>query len=255
MLKRKTDEKLENDFPKIYSILPYTSQPLAIGIVGSTAYGLSTNNSDTDYLSIHYTQTKNVLKPNPAAYIDTKICTEPDIASHEIGKYIHLYKNCNPTIIEMLWLENYIYQHPLFEGLKQLRHTTLSAKKIKTSYVGYAKAQFKKFVARKEQGKDGFESTLKKRTNKHARHCIRLLLQGQQLLETGILPINMTDRADYIREKVSLFNEDFSLFQEWLNDKIAYVDNIVSPHFGSFSNELLDDWLVDFRLKILEEDK
>ena len=66
-----------------------------------------------------------------------------DFVLYELQKYLALLRNANPNIQEMLWLDEYIYVHPLASLLIDNRAKFLT-KKVKASYIGYANAQLRK---------------------------------------------------------------------------------------------------------------
>lgn len=161
------------------------------GVVGSTAYGLATPESDVDRLGVFVKPTSKILSFSPGD--DSVVSHDPDRTHHEIGKYLSLALKGNPTILELMWLPEYTRVTTLGECLRGLRHKVLSEKPIRNAYGGYAYQQITRLQRREAEGKDGFSSDTKKRKAKHARHCFRLLLQGRELLETGDVRIRLTD--------------------------------------------------------------
>lgn len=198
-----------------------TERIILQGVVGSTAYGLAREGSDLDQLGVFVARTRDILSLNPPA--ESVVQTKPDITLHEVGKYIRLALKCNPTILELLWLEDYFVQDYLGNLLREKRHIFLSDKCVRAAYGGYALQQALKLKAR---GQD-------KRTPKHARHCFRLLRQGRQLLEAGQLSIKVDDPEFYwqfdkasVDEIVALFQAEDALFQaaeSCLPDKPDYT--------------------------------
>jgi predicted nucleotidyltransferase len=162
------------------------------GVTGSTAYGLATENSDVDVKGIYLLPTKEVLslKFNPEK--TTKDHVDPDWVYHEVGKFMKLAASGNPTITELLYLEEYTQLNEVGSLLIDYRDAFLSTKNISNAYRGYAFAQAKKLSSRQKEGLDGYDSALKNRFAKHTRHCFRLLLQARQLLETGTLHVRVT---------------------------------------------------------------
>lgn len=161
------------------------------GVVGSTAYGLATAESDVDQLGVFVKPTSRILSFSPGD--DSVVERGPDRTLHEIGKYASLALKGNPTILELMWLPEYTVTTTLGESLRRLRYKFLSEKPIRNAYGGYAYQQIARLQRREAEGKDGFSSDTRKRKAKHARHCFRLLLQGRELLETGNVRIKLTD--------------------------------------------------------------
>lgn len=166
--------------------------PLVVGVVGSTAYGLDTENSDIDWLGFYAAPTREILGLGVEKVVDKTIVTkDPDQQMHEVGKYIKLALQGNPTILELMWLPEYETAHYVARELLIGREKFLS-KQIAKRYGGYVLQQVKRLESRNAEGKEGFDSDLKKRTAKHARHCYRLLLQGAELLKHGEMHVKLS---------------------------------------------------------------
>jgi predicted nucleotidyltransferase len=162
---------------------------LLAGIVGSTAYGLTTPESDTDRLGVYAVPTDALFAVTAPA--DTITMNEPgDAAFHEAAKYARLALSVNPTVTELLWLPSYEIVSPLGQELINLRTAFLSADRVRNAYLGYATAQFKRLTQRQ----DGtFSSDTRNRSRKHARHMARLVNQGHALYTTGQLTVQVPD--------------------------------------------------------------
>lgn len=165
------------------------------GVVGSTAYGLATPESDIDTLGLFASPTRQLLGLRPPA--ETVTSHDPDACWHEAGKFVRLALNVNPTVYEVLWLPRYTAMTALGAELVDIRGAFLSAGRVKDSYLGYARSQFKRLTERN----DGtFGSDTRNRAEKHARHMARLIRQGKQLYTTGDLTVNVGDDADWFHE-------------------------------------------------------
>lgn len=163
------------------------------GVTGSHAYGLDTETSDYDRGGIFVAPTESILSiRKPTESIHT---TDPDSTTHEIEKYMRLAMGGNPTVLEYLWLDDYEILDHWGARLVTIRKSFLS-NKIRASYGGYAYAQSVKLMQRNAEGKEGFSSAVKNRYAKHARHCFRLLDQGQQLLTTATLNVKVCNRDE-----------------------------------------------------------
>lgn len=163
---------------------------LLSGIVGSTAYGLAREGSDTDRLGIYAEDTQDFhgLYRVKESYVQTK----PDVTLHEAGKWCRLALGGNPTVMELVWLPDDLYEvrTPLGEGLIDIRQAFLSAPRVRDAYLGYATQQFRKLESRAD---NTFGPDLAHRTTKHARHMYRLLVQGLELYQTGNLAIRLSE--------------------------------------------------------------
>ncbi|MCQ4040799.1 DNA polymerase beta superfamily protein [Streptantibioticus rubrisoli] len=159
---------------------------LLSGTVGSTAYGLAHEGSDIDRLGVFAAPTvafHGLRRP-----AESHVTTRPDRTLHEAAKYCRLALSGNPTVTELIWLPDELYEvrTALGDELIGIRRAFLSAGAVRDSYLGYAAQQFRKLRAR--AGAQG-----RKRSEKHARHLVRLLEQGAELHRTGHLTIRLAD--------------------------------------------------------------
>lgn len=157
---------------------------LLSGVVGSTAYGLAHDASDVDRLGVFAAPTvafHGLHRPD-----ESYVTTHPDATFHEAAKWLRLALGGNPTVTELVWLNEYETRTPLGEELIGIRSSLLSAKRVRDAYLGYATQQFRKLEAR---GDGSFSADTRKRTAKHARHLWRLLFQGSELHQTGHLVV------------------------------------------------------------------
>lgn len=203
------------------------------GTVGSTAYGLAREGSDIDRLGIFAYRTMDVLRLDYSGDMETVVRHEPDVTVHEVAKYLRLALKCNPTIMELMWLPDHLYETrtEVGEWIIHLRSAVLSENAVRGAYGGYAKQQVERLKRRHEEGKIGFAADLQHRTAKHARHCFRLLNQGRELLETGVLPIQVQDPEKYfafdgasVEEIVERFAREDEVFRNATSVLPAHPD-------------------------------
>lgn len=173
-------------------VYPLDLDIILAGTVGSVAYGLNTKNSDTDIKGIYLLPTSKILEIGFNQDKTTKDHTDPDWSYVEVGKFMKLAMSGNPTVTELLYLDEYTHITPIGQMLIDNRDAFLSTKAVMNAYRGYAFAQAKKLNNRTDQGMDGYDSGLKNRFAKHTRHMWRLLEQCEQLLTTGTLTVRLT---------------------------------------------------------------
>lgn len=161
---------------------------LLSGIVGSTAYGLDREGSDVDRLGVFAAPTSKLLGLDRVE--DSVVTKNPDITLHEAGKWCRLALAGNPTVMELVWLPDELYEvrTPLGDELIGIRSAFLSAPRVRDAYLGYATQQFKRLS---ERGDGTFSPDLRNRTEKHARHLWRLCAQGLSLYNTGHLGLKV----------------------------------------------------------------
>lgn len=192
------------------------------GIVGSTAYGLATPESDIDTLGVYQAPTIDLL--GLSAPKESIVTTSPDRTLHELGKFVRLCLANNPTVMELLWLDEYRILTPSGRLLIDVRHAFLSATKIRNAYGGYARQQYERLL-RRDDG--SFSSDLRKRTEKHARHCMRLILQGTHLLAEGELRVRLTsEEVQMCREAGLSAASDLVEFGKMVDVAMAEFDAI-----------------------------
>lgn len=175
---------------------------LLSGVVGSTAYGLATGSSDVDRLSVVAWPTDawwGIAAPTDegwygaAARRESVQSTGPDSTTHEVGKFLRLVVRGNPSATELLWLPAYDVLHPFGAELLEMRDLLVGRQAVRRAYGGYAVDQARKLSSgRAHGGAGGFGDVPVSRTEKHARHVGRLVLQARVLLETGVLPIDVS---------------------------------------------------------------
>lgn len=195
------------------------------GIVGSTAYGLDTVTSDIDYAGIFIYPTPFLLHLNSYKetytmqdFTENKL--ENDFVYHEVKKFMQLASKGNPSVIELLFLNDYTKLKQEGKLLIEFKEEFLN-NNIKNAYGGYAYQQAKKLERRQEEGREGYNPKVKNRFAKHTRHCFRLMDQGTQLLTTGTLNIKVQDPAKYFylgslppEEIIKIFKEEYQKYCE-----------------------------------------
>ncbi len=159
------------------------------GVVGSRAYGLSTPESDVDRLGFFVTPTDLLLGLHRPA--ETQVRTTPDVTLHEVGKAVRLLLGANPTVTELLWLDEHEVSTCYGEDLVGLRTSFLSARTVRNAYFGYASQQLRRLAGVEDVAAGAA------RIEKHARHLRRLLEQGMQLWRRGELSVRVEDPQAY----------------------------------------------------------
>lgn len=220
------------------------------GLVGSTAYGLDNESSDKDYLGIYAEPTIKFhgldLPINKKA---TQITKNPDTAMHEVLKFVSLCLKSNPTCNELLWLpaDCYVAVSALGEELCRIRKSFFSKKLVYNAYLGYGYQQFKDL----ENRGGTFGPDLANRTEKHARHLLRLCDQGVELWETGNVTVRVKDPARYIEFGKFIANSDPELALSSARTQLALAEMRMDdsktwlPDVPDF--ELANDWLLRVR--------
>lgn len=187
------------------------------GIVGSTAYGLDREGSDIDRMGIFVAPTLDVAGLDWSSPMESRVTTKPDLTQHEVGKFLRLALKCNPSILELLYLPDYEVLTSEGEMLILWRNALLSEHGVRNAYGGYARQQAYRLA---DRGDGSFSSNTRGRTIKHARHTLRLLRQGRELLGTGKLQVRVPDPEDYWAfdtmspdEMIEIYNREDDFFR------------------------------------------
>jgi uncharacterized protein len=154
-------------------------------VVGSRAYGLDHDDSDTDRRGIYLAPAdlQWSLFGAPEQFEDnaTQSCY------WELQKFLIMALKANPNILECLYSPQVEKVTPLGEELLALRQGFLSQMIFQT-FNGYALSQFKKI-----------EQDLRNHGEvrwKHAMHLLRLLLTGAAALREGRVPVRVEAHRD-----------------------------------------------------------
>ncbi|WP_179377838.1 DNA polymerase beta superfamily protein [Rhodococcus sp. ACS1] len=226
----------ETNLPEVR--VDFADNTLLAGIVGSTAYGLATPESDIDRLAIHATETNRLftIQSTPP---ETLTGHDPDWASHDLRKACSLMFGGNPTVLEILWLDAYEVKNHFGEELIGIRDTFLSRSRVRDAYLGYATQQLKRL---EERGR--FQGSLDTRRPKHARHLLRLLEQGVHLYETGELRLRV-ENPQLLREAAEAIaandEKGVALAHDLLKQAEEIMDNTISPLPVAFNTAPAED--------------
>lgn len=152
-------------------------------VVGSRAYGLQQEGSDTDRRGFYL----------PPANLHWSLYGVPEQLENkeseecywEIQKFLNMALKANPNVLECLYSPLVEFAGPLAEELLAIREGFLS-RLIYQTYNGYVLSQFKKLEQdRRNRGEI---------RTKHAMHLIRLLLSGITVLKEGVLPVKVEEQ-------------------------------------------------------------
>jgi predicted nucleotidyltransferase len=123
------------------------SNTIFYGVLGSRAYGLHNENSDYDYRGVCIAPKEYNFGLLNFEQQDSK---DPDNTVFDIKKFFKLALECNPNIIEYLFLEdeNVITTSDRWERIVEQRNIFMS-KRAKHRYLGYAFSQLKRVKSHK----------------------------------------------------------------------------------------------------------
>ena len=206
-------------------------------VVGSRAFGLATDESDTDTRGVY-------VAPTTAFWSLTKPPThvegpEPEWFSWEVERFCELALKANPNLLEMLHSPIVVRQTPLGEELLELRTAFLSQLAYQT-YSGYVLSQFRKI-----------ETDLRRVGSpkwKHVMHLLRLLLSAQELLQYGRLMVDVGRHRERLLA-VRRGEWTWEQVERWRLDLHQQIDDALdrSPLPAVPEVDRVDDWLRSVR--------
>jgi uncharacterized protein len=158
-------------------------------IVGSRAFGLATEESDTDRRGIYL----------PPAELHWSLYGVPEQLENdenqeaywELQKFLIMALKANPNVLECLYTPLVEYATPLAHELLAMRSVFLS-RMVYQTYNGYVMSQFKRMQADiRNHGEVKW---------KHVMHLIRLLLAGVHALRHGEICVDVGQHRNALNE-------------------------------------------------------
>ena len=154
-------------------------------VVGSRAYGLEREGSDTDRRGVYL----------PPADLHWSLAGAPPQLQNEatqevyweLQKFITLALKANPNVLECLYTPLVETATPLGEELLAMRGCFLS-RLVHQTYTHYVAAQFRRM-----------QSALRSRGHvkwRHAMHLLRLLVSGITVLKDGVVAVDVSEHRE-----------------------------------------------------------
>lgn len=208
-------------------------------VVGSNAFGLATEDSDTDIRGVYVAPTAlfwSLVKP--PMHVDGP---EPERVSWEVERFCELALKANPNVLEVLWSPLVQVQTQLGEELVGIRDAFLSQLVYQT-FSGYVLSQFKRIEADlRQHGQPRW---------KHVMHLLRLLLSARSLLREGTLKLDVgVDRDRLLAVKRGEL--DWQQVEQWRLALHKELDEALNatPLPPSPDVALVDEWLRTVRAR------
>jgi len=185
------ERDLQNELEQFILSHKFPGRVLFARVWGSYSHHTNMPESDVDYQLVYVAPTKEMLSlKKPPDTMDGK---KPDFQAHELGKFCSLLLKGNPSIVEMLFTNEYRMCGRGWDTLLTERKRFLSKATVK-QYLGYAQGQLRRL----EEGVSLHTKTGEYNT-KWAYHLIRLLLDAQRIVN-GNLPgvVKVGDELDLL---------------------------------------------------------
>ena len=160
-------------------------------VTGSRAYGLDHALSDTDTMGIFLAPTVEIAGLYWGSQNESWSDAGPDgddNTLHEVGKFLRLVLKSNPTMLELLFMNEYTTLDEVGQGMIDIRSKMLYTKAVHGAYLGYATAQKERVLREYPDHKA-----------KMVRHCLRIAEQGIDLLSTGEFNVRVDDPERFFR--------------------------------------------------------
>lgn len=210
---------------------------ILMAVVGSKAYGMDHAKSDTDTLGVFVPPTTKIAGLDWHSSKETTTNAGPsgdDSTSHEVGKFCRLALKGNPTVLELLFVGDYMELTEEGSQLLSIREDFLSYSTVRGAYYGYAKSQLDRL--QREANSDKFKP-------KMARHALRLARQGNELLSTGAITVRVADPQEYF----DLTDLPFEDMLDKIDKEVSQILTIPSVLRGVPRRQAVSDFLDDVR--------
>ncbi len=156
-------------------------------VIGSRAYGLDDDQSDTDYRGIFLPPAE--LHWSLYGVPEQLECYETQEHYWELQRFLVLALKANPNVLECLYTPLVEKTTPLADELLNMRSLFLS-RLVYQTYNGYVMSQFKKMQSDlRNQGQLKW---------KHVMHLIRLLISGISVLRHGFVPVQVEEHREQL---------------------------------------------------------
>lgn len=187
-------------------------------VTGSHAYGLNHSTSDIDKMSIFQAPTVEVAGLQWSARDESWSDAGPtgdDNTGHELGKYLRLVLKSNPTLIELLFMNDYEILDETGKRLVDLRDKVLYTDGVRNAYYGYAKAQVERVKREYPNHKP-----------KMARHAVRITYQGLELLTKGTTNVKVPN-PDWYFQFTELPFESMARIMDNYVDRLGNAESVL----------------------------
>lgn len=198
--------------------LPKNINIALLGLQGSRALGIENPNCDWDYRGVYIAKNKELLsfdKPKEQyEYVDKEL----DYVIYEAKKFLRLAMQCNPSILQLLFLSSFEIETEIGKIIVANRKIFLSNIAKKT-YAGYAMSQILPL-------KKSDAIIINEKLAKSIRHCFRLFEQGRELLETGKITVRLKNPERFFEISKMKKEKILELFEQE-NEKFMKIKTIL----------------------------
>ena len=218
-------------------------------IAGSHLYGLNTAASDMDIRGIYMDRMEDILDIAGRQHQEMSDDTQ-DEKYYSLGKFLKLASECNPNIIELLWLpeDAILKKSPVYDELVSHRDWFMS-KRARHTFSGYAYAQIQRAKGLNKKG-----NSVSKYVSDDGILAARMLLSQPADGTTMAMPseinrqvLERTYGGDFVKfldkEKVEYSQEYFDKFAK---PPVAKMGALLMTHLHDGLRAMLPPSFMDF---------
>ncbi|WP_328807748.1 nucleotidyltransferase domain-containing protein [Nonomuraea antri] len=203
-------------------------------VVGSRAYGLETETSDTDRRGVFVAPTADFWRlDKPPTHRDGPL---PEQFSWEVERFCRFALEANPTVLECLWSPLVEVITPSGKRLRELRGAFLSRRAHQT-FTRYADTQFRRIDPAAPNWKQ-------------AMHMVRLLLSGLHLARHGEPLVQMGEHRERLLS-IKRGEVPWAQVDAWRRELSAEVAAVQAAGPGPLpeaaDRDSVEEFLVDVR--------
>ncbi len=213
-------------------------------LCGSRAYGLEDSDSDWDYHIVFATPTRELLSVTPNTKATLWSEGETDTTGWEVGHFLKLALNCNPTVLETFVAPTHESSY-WGEELRRLFPFVLSKRRVYEAFMGYARNQRKKMFEL-EGSTQAYDRELK-----FSVAYTRGLIQGTELLKKGYYDVKL---GTVDRDFLSLIKQGQVSKGEIIDQAVRLEKDLVAAYLTSTLKEEPDITQVNKVLLALRRD-
>jgi predicted nucleotidyltransferase len=219
---------------------------ILLAYAGSTSYGTTTEDSDTDFRGIAIPPFRYYYGLENFEAYHSPEGAETDTVVYSLQKYANLALQNNPNVLEILFTDPSHFKIVTGYGqeLINIRHQFLSKQFFQRTN-GYARAQYHEMIQNggKPNHGQGNPKRMAQREKygfdlKAASHLIRLVSEGIEVLETGNLTVLRPERELLVDIKTGKykFEEVMEMYQELDARLLVAYEKSELPEKPNFHN-------------------
>ena len=227
---------------------------------GSHLYGLNTPSSDMDIRGIYLESVEDALDVN-GRQNGERSDEKQDEKYYSLGKFLKLAAECNPNIIEMLFLpdEAILYKSPIYDRLIEHRNWFMS-KRARHTFGGYAYSQIQRAKGLNKKG-NSVSNYVNEEGIKVARMLLSQPFNGQtrmpqdQLNKIWLQRYFGEDFVTYLEKEKVEWDENHQAIAQWKDTLKSSVDALIILHTCNDLNSMLPPSFRNFVYWYRHDDK